>query len=61
MSLQRAGISNKAHSRQRRSENMIRKANVFRIVRAETKRTANPRITETALIVIPLPVVLSVL
>jgi len=58
--MQRAGTSKSEQSKQSRREKMIRKAKVFRIVSAEMRSTANPRMTENALIVIPLPVVLRV-
>jgi hypothetical protein len=55
-----AGTRINAHSKHKKSEKMIRKAKVFKIIIPEKNSTAKPMITEKAFIAIPLPVVTSV-
>ena len=56
----RAGMRIRALSRHIKTENMIRKAKYFIVKKDEMNNTEKPIITVTALIVIPLPVVVRV-
>jgi len=54
--IHKAGMSSRAHSRHNTIELIIRKANERINGNDEMKSTENPAITERALMVIPLPV-----